>query len=212
MAHEATLTGGDRAYFWLKRLHSLSGIVPIGLFLCEHLITNSLASRGPETYNTIIETFSKAPFFVFLELTLIISPILFHGIYGLFITRTAQSNALRYGYFRNWMYTLQRVTGVIVFFFVLWHLWHFRIAQILYGTEVSYERVAEVFSAHPLVFWGYALGVYATIFHFSNGIWSFLITWGVTVGERAQRYSAYLSAAVFILLGYVGYLALTSFH
>ena len=27
----------------------------------------------------------------------------------------------------------------------------------------------------------------ACVFHFTNGIWTFCITWGITVGPRAQR-------------------------
>ena len=31
----------DKHYFLLRRLHSLTGIVPIGIFLLAHLTTNS---------------------------------------------------------------------------------------------------------------------------------------------------------------------------
>ena len=36
----------DRTYFTLKRLHSLTGVVPVGLFLLEHLYTNARSLQG----------------------------------------------------------------------------------------------------------------------------------------------------------------------
>ena len=46
LAGELLLFGPGRASsFLLRRLHSLSGIVPIGAFLLEHFISNSEASQ-----------------------------------------------------------------------------------------------------------------------------------------------------------------------
>ena len=39
LANENALFG--RHHFLVRRLHSLSGIVPIGVFLCVHLLTNA---------------------------------------------------------------------------------------------------------------------------------------------------------------------------
>ena len=42
----------DSQYFALKRLHSLTGVVPIGLFLLEHLYTNARALQGAAAFDT----------------------------------------------------------------------------------------------------------------------------------------------------------------
>ena len=42
----APLRAGQGTSFWLRRLHSLSGIVPVGLFLIEHFVSNAFATRG----------------------------------------------------------------------------------------------------------------------------------------------------------------------
>jgi succinate dehydrogenase / fumarate reductase, cytochrome b subunit len=44
----APLRAGEGYTFLLRRLHSLSGIVPVGAFLTEHVISNAFATRGPE--------------------------------------------------------------------------------------------------------------------------------------------------------------------
>jgi succinate dehydrogenase / fumarate reductase cytochrome b subunit len=46
----------------------------------------------------------------------------------------------------------------------------------------------------------YLIGVLGTIYHFSNGLWSFSVHWGITVGPRAQRAMGYVSAGVFVVL------------
>jgi succinate dehydrogenase / fumarate reductase, cytochrome b subunit len=42
----APLRAGEGNSFLLRRLHSLSGIVPIGAFLLEHFISNARPSKA----------------------------------------------------------------------------------------------------------------------------------------------------------------------
>ena len=81
----ASLRGGPGASFWLRRLHSLTGIVPIGLFLLEHFISNAEAFKGPVAYAKQVEFLNSLPFVLVLELFGIWIPILYHGLYGVFI-------------------------------------------------------------------------------------------------------------------------------
>ena len=46
----------------------------------------------------------------------------------------------------------------------------------------------------------YVIGVVAAVFHFSNGMWSFLVSWGITVGPRAQAVSTWVWAVVFVVV------------
>ncbi|HWO95074.1 MAG TPA: succinate dehydrogenase, partial [Bacillus sp. (in: firmicutes)] len=34
--------------FFNRRLHSLLGVIPVGIFLIQHLVVNHFATRGPE--------------------------------------------------------------------------------------------------------------------------------------------------------------------
>ena len=110
-------------YLW-HRLHSASGIFPIGFFLLQHLIANSYALRGAGAYNTVIKVYGGLPFVAVLEIALIYVPILYHSIYGIWITAYGQANLGKYQYGRNWMYFLQRVSGVIAFFYIGYHVWN----------------------------------------------------------------------------------------
>ena len=44
---------GEERHFWLRRLHSLSGIVPVGGFIAFHLYENYSATRGADAYNAM---------------------------------------------------------------------------------------------------------------------------------------------------------------
>src|SRR5438067_9386568 len=81
----APLRAGQGHSFLLRRLHSLSGIIPVGVFLVEHFISNAFATRGPGAYSKQVELLSGLPFVFYLELFGIWLPILYHALYGFYI-------------------------------------------------------------------------------------------------------------------------------
>ncbi len=125
------LRAGQGHSFLLRRLHSLSGIVPVGAFLIEHiLVSNATAINGPEAYANQVKFLGSLPMVIFLEAFGIWLPILFHGGYGLVIWWRGESNVRDYPWTGNWMYALQRWTGIIAFAYIAWHTWHLRFAGI----------------------------------------------------------------------------------
>ena len=155
-------------YLW-HRLHSLSGIFPIGVFLLQHLIANSYALRGAVAYNTVVKVFGYLPFVAVLEVVVIYLPILYHSIYGFYITAYAQPNVGRYGYGRNWMYLMQRISGVVAFFYIGFHIWNTSLAKYIqqwHGNPhpedaISYAAMSGQL-ANPWYFAAYAIGITAT--------------------------------------------------
>jgi succinate dehydrogenase cytochrome b subunit len=202
----------EERHFWFRRLHSLSGIVPVGGFLAFHLYENYSATLGPAAYNTMTRNLQETRFALALEIAVIIVPLLFHGVYGLFVTGTARPNVISNRYVRNWMYFLQRVTGVILFAFVIFHLWTTRFVDIRHHDEVDLFRLMEESVANPWIYAFYVLGIISATFHLANGIWSFSIVWGLTVGPRAQRRMMWVSAAVFVILSFIGVRSIQAFR
>src|SRR6202007_1125999 len=90
------IRAGKGHSFLLRRLHSLSGIVPIGAFLVEHFVSNAYATNGPHAYATHIKFLNSLPFVPFLEWGLIYLPILYHALYGIFIWYRGKSNVIAY--------------------------------------------------------------------------------------------------------------------
>ena len=199
-------------HFWLRRLHSLSGHVPVGGFLAFHLYENYTATKGADAYNRMTRTLQDLPFAVAMEVLIIVVPLFFHGIYGLFITSTARPNVISNPYVRNGMYLFQRVTGVIVFAFILFHLWTTRLVQLQEHESLDLFRQVQAAVANPWIYAFYLAGILSATFHLANGIWSFSIVWGLTIGPKAQRRMLYVSAAVFLVLSYVGVWGIQAFR
>ena len=194
-------------HFWLRRLHSLSGIVPIGAFLVEHMISNTFILKGPEAYNGVIAVLSGLPFVLGVEILFIYLPILYHAFYGFYIMFSGKSNLSSYPHAGNVLYTLQRWTGILTFIYIGYHVYHTRLVNLLYGTEVSYERMVSLMH-DPKIFVFYMVGLASVMFHFANGIWGFLISWGITVGPKAQKISGVLSAVIGLALFLMGFSSL----
>ncbi|GIP31196.1 succinate dehydrogenase cytochrome b558 subunit [Paenibacillus sp. J2TS4] len=199
--------------YYYRKLHSLLGVIPVGFFLVEHLLVNySAFSEGHQGFIDKVEWINSLPFIFGLELIGIWLPLLYHGVYGLYVAYTARNNVSNYGYFRNVMFMLQRVTGVITLLFVSWHVFETRV-QLALGTVTQEElgvRMHEI-ATQPWAFVLYIIGIVAAVFHFSNGMWSFLVSWGITVGPRAQRVSSYIWMIVFVLVSLMGIFALVGF-
>ena len=204
--------------FVLRKLHQLSGIFPLGVYLLEHFYTNSKALNGPGDFNSAVDHLQSVPYIIFVEVIGIFIPLIYHAVYGLVITVEARPNNLAYPYARNWFYLIQRTTGFILFLFITFHVLNFRFGLIPGLNEVSvahhpeqaYEIVAREFRMIP-IFIVYLIGITATVWHFANGIWLFLVDWGITIGERAQRLTGYACIAFGVLLLLVGINAAVAF-
>lgn len=199
--------------YYYRKLHSLLGVVPVGLFLIEHLLTNYEAfNSGHQGFIDQVRWLNSLPLIFFLELFGIWLPLLYHGVYGLYVAFQSRNNVNRYGYFRNVMFTLQRVTGVVTLIFVAWHFFTTRF-QVALGNETHDSLgvlMHEVFT-NPVYFTLYLIGVLAATFHFSNGMWSFLVSWGITVGPRAQRVSSYVWMGVFVIMSVMFIVTMVAF-
>jgi succinate dehydrogenase / fumarate reductase cytochrome b subunit len=204
--------------FLFRKLHQLTGIIPLGVFLLEHFYTNSKAMTGPGDFNNAVRDLQSIPYIIFIETLGIFVPLIYHAVYGLFITWEARPNNLAYPYPRNWFYTIQRVTGLILFIFITFHVLNFRFGLVPGLNTISVadhpERAFGIVSGefrNAWIFVVYLVGVTATVWHLANGIWLFAVDWGVVIGERAQRLTGYACIALGLLLLLVGINAQVAF-
>lgn len=201
----------DRTYFALKRLHSLSGLLPIGGFVLVHLFTNAKSLQGPAHFDKAAEELAGIPFILLIEAGAIWLPILFHAVLGLLIAGTSRPNVIRHGYLKNWGYVLQRASGVLLFAFIAYHTWATRFSAEYLNSASAYQYMSEHF-AHPGVFAFYVLGVAAAGFHLGNGLFGFSIHWGLATGRRAQDVAARIGVAVSVAVTLVGLLSILGFR
>src|SRR5690606_8380692 len=140
---------GNREFF-NRRLHSLLGVIPVGVFLILHLVVNNFATRGEEAYNSASGFMGSLPFRILLEVVVIYLPLLFHAIYGLYIAFTAKNNVSKYGFFRNWMFYLQRITGSITLLWVARHVWE-RLVRAALGGQCNFEMMADILTSPAIL-------------------------------------------------------------
>jgi succinate dehydrogenase / fumarate reductase cytochrome b subunit len=204
--------------FVFRKLHQLTGILPLGVFLLEHFYTNSKAMTGPADFNNAVRDLQSIPYIIFIETGGIFIPLIYHAVYGLFITWEMRPNNLSYPYPRNWFYTIQRITGMILFFFITFHVLNFRFGLIPGLNELSvadhpnqaFDIVSREFR-NVVIFVVYLVGVTSTVWHLANGLWLFAVDWGIVIGERAQRLAGYACIGFGLLLLLVGINAQVAF-
>lgn len=213
-----------RNHFLLTRLHSLLGIMPIGVFLIFHLTTNSsivwgmldsregktLLERGVRTFQSEVDFIHDTPFLLLVEIMGLWIPIAFHAIIGIYIIAQGRDNVFKYGYGANWRYTLQRISGYVGVVFIFYHVatlrwgWTFLLPggvqwnhSYAASTTAAMLRGGDNWTAGGVaVSIAYFVCVTLLVFHFANGLWTSAITWGVTISERAQRRWGYVCAGV----------------
>lgn len=215
----------ERHHFLLRRLHSLTGVIPIGVFLLFHLTTNASivwgrlsgggAAGAVKTFQHEVNFIHSLPALLLIEVFGLWLPIAFHAILGVVYAVGGRPNVAHYAYQANRRYTLQRLSGYFGVLFVFYHVatlrwgWTFLIPG---GTQWSAEYAASTMGAALrggpggmtipglLVSAFYMLGVSLLVFHLANGLWTAAITWGLTISEQAQKRWGQVCAVIGVLL------------
>ena len=200
-----------RHEFLIRRLHSLTGLIPVGAFMIVHLTVNASILNSPGTFQkSVYQIHSLGKLLPIVEWAFIFAPILFHGILGLVIIRGGLSNAGRYPFVNNIRYTLQRASGVVALLFIVGHVFHMHgwfhfdawlqtVVEPLGGAKFKPFSAA---STVGLAMQGvlipvlYAIGLIACVYHLANGLWTMGITWGIWTSPAAQKRASTVCSAV----------------
>ena len=216
-----------RNEFLIRRLHSLSGLVPVGAYMVVHLLTNASILGSDKLFQqNVYRIHSLGPALPLIEWIFIFLPLIFHAVIGVVIVKGGLPNHNAYAYTSNIRYSLQRASGMIAFLFIFWHVFHMHgwfhadwwvnsVATPLGGASFhpfnATSSAAEAIQQSVLVPICYAIGVLACVYHLANGIWTMGITWGVWVSPAAQQRANWLAIALGIGLAMVGMGALNGF-
>jgi len=219
----AELSWWTRHEFLLRRLHSLTGLIPVGAFMCVHLLVNASLLNSPTTFQAYVYRIHGLGRMLWVvEWVFILLPIMFHAILGLIIIRGGLPNVSSYPYVNNLRYTLQRVTGIIALLFIGWHVFHMHgwfhfegwLHAVAYPLGGSLFRPYNAASSVALGMEGvvvptlYAIGILACIFHLANGLWTMGITWGVWTSPAAQQRASWICLVVGLAVAVLGTAAL----
>jgi succinate dehydrogenase / fumarate reductase cytochrome b subunit len=160
---------GLNRHFLLRKLHSLTGLLPVGFFLLFHIWENSLSRRdhqaefGAGYYNEhVVKFINDMNYIRFIEV-LLMGSILFHGIYGGIVWWQGRNNVKQYNYLQNWGYFLQRITALATFAFIAYHVTTTRFA----GDAVTGNLFAHMATTlqNPVAMLIYMAGILVSAFH-----------------------------------------------
>lgn len=222
MAGGASITGPEadlprlrrRAYFW-RRLHSLTGVVPLGAFIIEHFASNAaVLSRQPvQNYGRVVRSLNGLPLVLLWEIVLIWLPLAFHGLYGLWISRQAEPNNRRYRWAANWGYLWQRVSGAVVLAFIIWHTWTARFSGISVPDHPfqAFGKMATQMANPWLLAW-FIIGISLVSYHFAYGLYIFAAKWGITVSRVSRRNWGWICLVIGGGLAYAGVASALAFR
>jgi len=201
--------------FLIRRLHSLSGLVPVGGYMIIHLVTNASVLESAATFQKNVYTIhSLGTLLPLVEWAFIFIPLLFHAVIGMVIVAGGMPNSNQYRYAANYRYTLQRATGMIAFVFIMIHVFHMHgwfhadvwlenVVRPLGGAQFKPFNAASTagLALQNYVWVGfYMLGVISCVYHLANGVWTMGITWGVWTSTAAQARASAVCGGFGLLL------------
>lgn len=206
------LRAGEGTSYLFRKLHSLLGIVPIGAFLLEHFLSNYEALKGPLAYGAQVKFLNSLPLVRVLEWVFIFLPLAYHGLYGVYIWLRGKSNLVYYPWSGNWLYAMQRYTGLLALAFIVQHLWRQRFTGVMLPENPYYAfHKVQVELGNPWMLAVYVLALLAVCWHFAYGVWLFAAKWGITPGVTARRRFGYACLALGVLLACLGLASVWAF-
>ena len=207
-----------RHEFAIRRLHSLLGIVPLGLYMVIHLTTNASLMNGSATFQRAVYLIhSPGKLLPLIEWGGILLPLIFHAVLGVWIARTGKMNDGKYRFVNNRRYSWQRWTGFVALVYLFAHVLHLHgwfhahfwldaIDNLGLGVFIPYNAASTLVLAMQGWFWPafYLIGVLCCVYHLANGLWTAGITWGLWISPQGQERATKVCAVIGILLAIVG--------
>jgi succinate dehydrogenase / fumarate reductase cytochrome b subunit len=184
--HAASAASADRP-FLRARLGSLLAVAPLGVWVVGHVWNNLAAFQGAEAWQHAVTDYSH-PVAQFAAGLVALVPLALHTVWGLGRLTSARPNNVRYGFYGNLKYLLQRLSALGFLLFVGAHLWLALLRpRVVLGHAEAFENIAGEMHNHTPTLAVYVLGTLGVAFHLANGLQSFAMGWGLAGSRKALR-------------------------
>ena len=186
--------------FLRARLGSLLAVAPLGVWTVNHLWNNLSAFKGSAAWQADVTEYGHPIAFFFSSL-LALLPLALHTVWGIGRLLSVKPNNVKYKYFANVKYTLQRLSAIGVLLFLGAHIWlAFLRPRLLTGRPEPWSDITHEMHHHLPTLAVYLLGTLGVAYHLSNGLHAFTIAWGVVTSRRAHRKLDFLTYLLFAVL------------
>jgi succinate dehydrogenase / fumarate reductase cytochrome b subunit len=190
-----------RSSFLRSRVGSFLAVVPLGVWVVVHLWNNLAAFQGADAWQAAVTDYPH-PFAEAVAGIIVLLPLAIHIVWGLGRLVTTRPNNLRYPFYGNLKYLLQRLSAIGVLLFVGAHLWlAYLQPRLKEGHAEPFADIAGEMHFHVPTLVVYVLGTLAVAFHLANGLQTFCMGWGLaSTREGLRRLEKYVIGAFLLLL------------
>jgi len=185
---------------WRTRLGSLLAIFPLSVWVVNHLWNNLSAFEGSQRWKESVTDYPHPVAHLLISIVVLL-PLVLHTVWGIGRLLTTRPNNVRYGFFANFKYLLQRLSAVGLLLFIGAHLWLAMLRpRLVLGHAETFGDVATQMHSHRPTLIVYLLGTLGVAYHLANGLATFAMGWGIVTSKSALRRADVLAAIVFVLL------------
>lgn len=186
--------------FVRSKLGSFLAVVPLGAWTVLHLWNNLAAFQGPEKWQAAVTEYPH-PLAHAITGIVVLLPLVVHTVWGVFRLAASRPNLVRYGYYANLKYVLQRLSAIGLALFLGAHLWLAMLRpRLAEGRAEPFADIAHEMRHHTPTLVVYALGVLGLAYHLANGLHTFTMSWGLVTSRRALRRLEPAVWLIFLLL------------
>jgi succinate dehydrogenase / fumarate reductase cytochrome b subunit len=193
-------TQDAHASFLRSRVASFFGFAPLGVWTVAHLWNNLAAFQGPDAWQAAVTEYPHPVAEAFTGI-IVLLPLALHVVWGLGRLATSRPNNVRYGFYTNLKYVLQRLSAVGVLLFVGAHLWLALLKpRLIEGHAEPFSEIAHEMRFHMPTLVTYSLGTLGVSYHLANGVQSMCMTWGVVSSRRGLAHLEGATILLFLVL------------
>lgn len=192
-------THTDRG-FLRARVGSAVAIAPLGVWTVVHLWNNLAAFKGGAEWERAVTEYDH-PIAFFFSSVIALLPLGLHTVWGIGRLFTAKPNNVRYRYFANVKYALQRLSAIGLLLFLGAHLWKAMLEpRLMHGRAETFADISNMMHHHLPTLVVYVLGVLGIAYHLANGVQTFTMGWGIVTSQSALRRLEKLIVLLFLVL------------
>jgi succinate dehydrogenase / fumarate reductase cytochrome b subunit len=141
------------------------------------------------------------PFAEAMTGVVVLLPLALHTVWGLGRLVASRPNNVRYPFYGNLKFLLQRASALGVLLFVGAHLWLALLKpRLVEGHPEAFADIAHQMHFHAPTLVTYVLGTLGAAYHLANGAQTFCMGWGVVSTRQGLRRLEAWSIAFFLLV------------
>ena len=173
--------------FLRARMGSLLAVVPLSVWTLCHLWNNLSAWKSAADWQADVTEY-RHPIAFFASSIVALLPLVLHTVWGIGRMVSAQPNNLRYRFFGNVKYALQRLSALGVMLFLGAHIWLAWLRpRMTTGRPEPFADITREMHHHLPTLLVYLLGILGVAYHLANGLHGFTMGWGLVTSRRALK-------------------------